>query len=659
MAVLLVALLGAATILIVHQVDAFRRAQNERQLQETGRALSLAMEGKLQSYQALLEGLGTSLALANEDWAEFDRQARRVAPGPDAWIVVGDREGRQLVNTRLPPGAALPTGPSPQIWQKLDRGEPRICDLTRGFIEPMILCVDVPVMRNGRAAYYLSVVFRPRQLDGLLAGRVLADRRLGSVIDRNGVVIWRNQQLDEFLGAPAPAPVWREMRRRPEGVITGVSLSGEPTVAAFTRSPLSGWTFVVGVPKADLVAPRQRALVLALAGASLFLLLGAAVGVAASGRVTRAIDHLNAAMHRIRDGAAPDYAPSGFKEIDDVGEALGSALAERDAVQERFRLAQEVGGIGAWEWDITRDEGHVSDSYKEMHGLAHIPGPLRLAQVLGVIHPEDLPGYQARLAAAKQRREPSANDYRVIRDDGSIRWIYAKGRPIFAPDGTLIRAIGVVIDLTERRETEERLELLMREVDHRANNLMAVVQGAVTLSHAPSAEALREIILGRIEALARAHQLLADSRWTGADLRRLVEEEVRPFTLGDGERISLHGASLPLAPAAAQGVAMALHELSTNAAKHGALSVPEGRVSVRWTVEGGVLRLVWSEAGGPPVRKPTRRGFGATVLERAVSGSVGGRTEIHWREEGLVCELALPLAPPDGAAAQVRAAQPV
>jgi PAS domain S-box-containing protein len=131
---------------------------------------------------------------------------------------------------------------------------------------------------------------------------------------------------------------------------------------------------------------------------------------------------------------------------------LQEALDELRLSHERFNLAQEVGGIGSWQWNILTDEGWVSDTYKQMHGLSEVEGPLRIAQVIGVIHPDDLAGYQARLAAAKQRAEPSTNEYRVVLPDGAIRWVWAKGRPIFGEDGALIGALGIVIDLTERKE---------------------------------------------------------------------------------------------------------------------------------------------------------------------------------------------------------------
>ena len=196
----------------------------------------------------------------------------------------------------------------------------------------------------------------------------------------------------------------------------------------------------------------------------------------------------------------------------------------------------------------------------------------------------------------------------------------------------------------ERAEGEEHLRLLLREVDHRANNLLAVVQSIVTLTKVDSLEALnlKRDLLGRIEALARAHQLLAGSRWRGAQMEQLVEEELRPYTLGDLDRAHAQGPSMALSPAEAEAVAMAIHELATNAAKYGALSTEDGHVEVTWERGGdGERRIRWQEEGGPPVVKPDRPGLGMRLLERAFTAAEG-RTRLSWRPEGLVCEFDLP-----------------
>jgi PAS domain S-box-containing protein len=646
MATLLVLLVCGATAIGIWQLDASSRQQTSVQLLNTSRAMSLAVDGRVQTYAATLMALRQSEAVKRRDWRAVDAEARTLLAGPDAWIVVGDRHRHQLVNTRLPPGAALPSGrDAPEMWPALDRGDMHVCNLAQGYVAANILCVDVPIMEDGRAAYHLSAIFTARSMRDVMNPERIGGGRILTVLDRTGRIAWRNRNAEHLVGRLASAELRTAIASQGDGFRKSVTLDGLPVVVAFSRSPLSGWTFLVSLPQDEIAADARHALIYGGAAGLILLLVGASVGALAGRRVASAVDRLNAAASRVAAGGQPAFEPSGLEEIDAAGAALEAAIAARDVSQERFALAQEVGGIGAWEWDARRDEGHVTDSYKAMHGLTHVAGPLRLAQVLAMIHPDDLPGYRQRLAAATLQAAPSTNEYRVVHADGAIRWIFAKGRPLFDAAGERTGAVGIVMDITERKAAEERLQLLMREVDHRANNLMAVIQGAVSLSRAEDPKRLQEIIVGRVQALARAHQLLAASRWAGADLRRLVEEEMAPYTLGEAGRVGIVGDSLSLSPGAAQGLAMGLHELATNAAKHGALSTAQGQVSIRWRVIAGRLHLHWQESGGPPVTAPDRKGFGTTVLQRALSGAVGGTTRLDWRSDGLVCDFELPLEP--------------
>ncbi|GAA0584433.1 PAS domain S-box protein [Craurococcus roseus] len=213
-------------------------------------------------------------------------------------------------------------------------------------------------------------------------------------------------------------------------------------------------------------------------------------------------------------------------------------------------------------------------------------------------------------------------------------------------------------DVTARREAEARRDLLAREVDHRAKNALAVVQAALRLTRADDVPGYVAAVEGRVGALARAQTLLAYDRWGGADLRELLQAELEPFLGGDGAgasdqgagpRVELAGPPVAVPAGAAQPLAMAMHELATNAVKHGALSAPAGRVSVSWRSGGdsstdGVLLLRWEEAGGPSVRgAPERRGFGSRVIEGTLSRQLRGTVRRAWEAGGLVCDIELPL----------------
>jgi two-component sensor histidine kinase len=185
--------------------------------------------------------------------------------------------------------------------------------------------------------------------------------------------------------------------------------------------------------------------------------------------------------------------------------------------------------------------------------------------------------------------------------------------------------------------------LLTSEVDHRSNNLLAVAQAMLRLTKADTAEEFQTVFAGRLSALANVQRLFSASRWTGANLKTIVEEELRPYASRDGERIRIAGDDVRLPPTLAQSIAVALHELATNAAKYGALSRPSGRLEISWETNGAEpLVLHWSESGGPRVNEaPTRKGFGIGAVDGIIR-TLRGTITRQWRPEGLVCELSFP-----------------
>jgi two-component sensor histidine kinase len=236
------------------------------------------------------------------------------------------------------------------------------------------------------------------------------------------------------------------------------------------------------------------------------------------------------------------------------------------------------------------------------------------------------------------------------RPDGSRIPFLAYPTPLRDASGALVGAINMLVDITERkaaektlREREARLQLLAREMDHRAKNMLATVRAIARMTRADTVPAFVCALLGRLDALSRAHALLAESRWIGADLKRLVEDELAAYCTGDGGRVTISGPGLALRPEAAQVLAMALHELATNAAKYGALSAPDGRVAVEWSWESDErLVLRWTETGGPPIRRPSHRGFGSSMIEGAVNGQLDGAVHLDWPAEGLACRMTIP-----------------
>ena len=203
-----------------------------------------------------------------------------------------------------------------------------------------------------------------------------------------------------------------------------------------------------------------------------------------------------------------------------------------------------------------------------------------------------------------------------------------------------VDAVGAwVVEISERKRAEERETLLAREVDHRAKNLLAVVQSVVQLTHAHDTDELKAGIVGRIQSLARAHSLLADSRWDGAQLDDLVREELAPYLGEAASRVSIEGPQLLLRPAAAQSLAMVLHELATNAAKYGALASPKGRLQVKWARTKDRLELRWAERGVSGVKTPRTSGFGTKIMRASIERQLHGELAQEWKRDGLRCTI--------------------
>jgi len=229
------------------------------------------------------------------------------------------------------------------------------------------------------------------------------------------------------------------------------------------------------------------------------------------------------------------------------------------------------------------------------------------------------------------------------RKDGSLVDVSLTISPIRGADGKIIGASKIARDITERKRSELQISTLAREAEHRSKNLLANVGAMVQLSQADTADGLKEAIAGRIASLAKVHSLFAKSRWTEAELGTLVKQELSPYSRDGEMRTRIDGPPVMLKPDAAQTIAVALHELATNAAKYGALSVATGRVRVEWPgAAGGWLVLRWTETGGPPVHPPTRKGFGTHVMEAMIQGHVMGDVRLDWRAEGLRCEITVP-----------------
>ncbi len=584
-----------------------------------------------------------------------------------ARLSVADRDGRLIcLSGEVPPGfdvSNLPYLIEAVRTRSFVLGSHMVGRLQGGHILPMALPVlgpDGEVDRVAIAAFDLSWLSTKLQERGLPPGGSI------TVADRDGVIVARAPQAERFVGTRIPDAFMPLLHASASGSIDLMSQDGTRRMLGYVpldHSPRGLYVSAgLSTDTAFAVVDRSTFIGFLLIGVGL---LSAMLAALVAGRlflapqVRRLLDAMGhwregdtaARVGPIRGGSELVRLAAGFDSMADALQARDAALRSSE---ERLRLATEAAGFGVWEVDLDGTEIRWSPELFVLFGLdPGKDGPVTTALTLSLVHPADRALMQEAWETAQQHGTFAA-EFRALRRraDGTReeRWFLSRGRVVHGRRGRVM--IGVHLDITERRHAEERILLLAREVDHRSKNALAVVQAALRLTPRADARTYADAVEGRVSALARAQTLLSADRWSGAELRALVEGELAAF-LGGGQRVDLDGPAVVLPAGVTQAIAMALHELATNAVKHGALSASGGRVGISWQLQDEALLLCWQESGGPAVKgPPARRGFGSRVLEGTVRGQLGGSVSVDWLPEGLACRLVVPLkgAPLEAAA---------
>jgi PAS domain S-box-containing protein len=266
-----------------------------------------------------------------------------------------------------------------------------------------------------------------------------------------------------------------------------------------------------------------------------------------------------------------------------------------------------------------------------------------IGQPITIVIPQDRQG-EEREILTRIRRGERVDHFETVRQrkNGVLIVVSLTISPVKDASGRIVGASKIARDITEQKKNQELIVTLAREAEHRSKNLLANALATVNLSQSSSPEGLKEIIAGRIQALANVCSLFAATRWIGAEISEIATQELAPYF--ERKRTLIDGLPTLLAPDAAQAVAVTLHELATNAAKYGALSVPEGQVRLEWShaVDGRLLQLRWTETGGPAAHEPTRKGLGSRIIEQMIVQQKG-EVRFDWRKDGLVCKIKVPV----------------
>ena len=346
----------------------------------------------------------------------------------------------------------------------------------------------------------------------------------------------------------------------------------------------------------------------------------------------------------VHDRAEVDFGEDGtplkaFGTLQDITDRKQAEIALSQSEQ-RLRLALDAADMGIWEWNVSAGTYEWNDQTYRMLGYepqSFVPDYDAWARR---VHPDDLPKLAAEAQQMMENPREAIAEYRAFGPSNELRWLEARGRFECDGEGRPKRYYGVLMDVTERKRAEERDRILTAEVNHRAKNLLAVVQAvALQTARADDPNEFAQNFNNRLAGLAASQDLLVQSHWQGVSVEELVRSQLSHFAGLIGQRILLNGGPAQLEASAAQALGMAIHELATNASKYGALSSASGIIQVSWEIEErdeqSRFSMQWVEANGPTIKEPERRGFGHSILVDMAEYSLSATVNLTYPASGL------------------------
>jgi PAS domain S-box-containing protein len=523
-----------------------------------------------------------------------------------------------------------------------------------------VIALEVPVLRpDGSVMFCLTLsptvdpfaeIFRRTKFD---------EDAIIALLDRVGIIIARTPNDEAFIGQPAGA-VLPLLLTQSEGIVETTSKEGVPVVAAFSHVPIFGWSVSIGLPRAKLTAAAVRASLVTFSVGTSCLALGLWLAQRMAWRIAQPIASLRELTVALERDIPVTTAATGLAETDDVARALVAAAQKRrmaetathHAEQERVRAAELLHTVleTAPNLIYARDRAGrmvlANDAFLRLLGKpwAEVVGRTELEFHDNQTEAEATVGNDRRIMASDQAE--ACEELMGMEGDEPRVWLSTK-TPFRNAKGDVIGLVGVSVEITERKQIETQLRLMVAELNHRVKNTLATVQSIAFHTLRGSDRTVQRTLEARLQALATAHDVLTREGWAGASLTEVVAAVLTPHGgMADG-RFHVSGPPLRLQPRAAVALAMGLHELTTNALKYGALLVEGGIVEITWAVVPGTvphLQLTWLERNGPPVLPPGEAGFGTRLLGRGLAQDFGGTVQIAFGVAGITCVLDAPLA---------------
>lgn len=630
------------------------RKQYERDALQVARQVSLVVEAELQNLLTVLRGLATSNALAAGDLETLHREASRLVHGTDRIVVLRDMGRRQLLTTQssyatdLPPAAPL----SAVEAESLAAGRPVVGEVYRSPASgEHRVAVALPVRGPDGEDWVLALSVPTTAIRDALLPAVPRGWIVG-VGDRDGTYVARSEMHEAVTGQPG-LPEYLEKAQGRAGTFTSTNFEQNRTLlAGYYRPHFSDWLYGANIPLSVVQAPLWRSLAAIGAMGLVTVLISAGLAYAVGKGFAKAASDLANRAEALGHGRPVLPLDTSVAEFAEIGAALSAA--ERAIAERSSELDTVLATVPAAVWFTYDPQARKVIRNRFAAELMGLPTETRTTWgttdlVIDTIafkdgHPvgrEDRP-----LSRAMRGEQTDHEEFTYVLPSGGERHLLSSARSIYDKTGAVVGAVQVSLDISERKHAEEQRKLLVSELNHRVKNTLAVVQSiaAQTLRNAPDLKTAQAALVSRLVSLGKAHDVLTQESWSGAHLDDLIRGTIEPHA--GLERFELKGERVWLHSNLALSLALAMHELATNAIKYGALAREGGSVSIAWRVAGGRLRIEWRETGGPPVGPARRKGFGTRMIARSLDAH-SGKVTLEFERNGLVCILEAKLDRPD------------
>ena len=535
----------------------------------------------------------------------------------------------------------LPESPNhsltPDFISRVLAGEVAVSDVYGEGMQNATVVIGVPVFdENNKAKSGLAAEVSVSVFDQAFKHAGMKNGWVAAVVDKNGHFVGRSMNAESRVGTEARP----ELRAVSQGVATSgtfenVTLEGTAVFNSFERSPLSQWTYVMAIPKSELAAPFREALAYTVIGGLVAMGLSILAATLMAARIAKPISNLSQYATSLAQGQKVEPEKYRITEIENVRSSLNAALAKSARLTALVTSSGDAvigvglnGEINAWNKGAETLFGYTADDIIGKPKSILVPEDLRAE--FDAQRPQIIAGEIIRAESVRLSRDGKRMDIEFV------------DAPVTDSFGMISGYSTIIRDISERTAAREHRQLLMRELAHRTKNQLAIVQSIAnqTGRNSRSIDGFITAFNGRIQGLSASHDILAKQQWQAIPITELVKSQVAVLVSTIDKFFVISGPDIALTAVHAEALGLALHELTTNSIKYGALSAERGRVAISWHVEKtsnqSKVIFEWQESGGPKIKEPPEhQGFGSRVLTNVVALSLGGQSHTDYRTAGL------------------------